>query len=343
MVVKFLIGTSGWHYDDWVGRFYPRYLLKKKDDWFSFYARHFDTVEINSTFYSFPKSRTVESWIRKVRGLDGPFTYSIKLPQSISHSTMVEGKTDEAVRSALDFQRSCLLPLSNGGCMGMLLLQLSPYFRNDRSNAGKNGISILFDLLEALDTDLIPTCVEFRHHSWIDEETGSPVKEVSGWFHEHNVTTCTVDGPGSMFSVDNTTDHAYIRLHGRNRDMWFAGNRIKDVSDHYETSNMDSDMIHDGDGDPEMGFRNDAKRDTVKDTRMNRYDYLYSKQELQGIVKKMSDLKDIKGTASVYFNNHPNGNAAFNALSLMEMLGIGNTEKDFPISSTSSQLSLTDF
>jgi uncharacterized protein YecE (DUF72 family) len=49
-----LVGCSGWSYDDWVGRFYPIELAKKKGDWFAYYAQFFDTVEINSTFYRPP-------------------------------------------------------------------------------------------------------------------------------------------------------------------------------------------------------------------------------------------------------------------------------------------------
>src|SRR5512136_1024769 len=64
-----LVGCSGWSYDDWVGRFYPIELAKRKDEWFSYYAQFFSTVEINSTFYRPPGERQVQSWIKKARTL----------------------------------------------------------------------------------------------------------------------------------------------------------------------------------------------------------------------------------------------------------------------------------
>ena len=60
-----LIGCSGWSYDDWVGRFYPMALAKKKGAWLAYYAKYFRTVEINSTFYRPPGELQVSSWIKK--------------------------------------------------------------------------------------------------------------------------------------------------------------------------------------------------------------------------------------------------------------------------------------
>jgi uncharacterized protein YecE (DUF72 family) len=62
-----LVGCTGWSYDDWVGRFYPMGLAKKKGEWLAYYAQFFDTVEINSTYYHPPGERQVQSWIKKVK------------------------------------------------------------------------------------------------------------------------------------------------------------------------------------------------------------------------------------------------------------------------------------
>jgi len=74
-----LVGCSGWSYDDWVGRFYPMELAKRKGDWFSYYAQLSNTVEINSTFYRPPGELQVQSWIKKAKDLKG-FEYSVKVP-----------------------------------------------------------------------------------------------------------------------------------------------------------------------------------------------------------------------------------------------------------------------
>jgi len=74
------IGTSGWHYDDWRGRFYPEGLPKNK--WFEFYSRHFDTVEVNNTFYRLPKVKSVENWYARA---PKDFVYAVKASRFITH------------------------------------------------------------------------------------------------------------------------------------------------------------------------------------------------------------------------------------------------------------------
>jgi len=70
---KIRVGPAGWSYDDWIGRFYPTELAKKKGEWLSYYAQFFDTVEINSTYYHPPGERQVQSWIKKVKDREGGF------------------------------------------------------------------------------------------------------------------------------------------------------------------------------------------------------------------------------------------------------------------------------
>jgi len=79
-----LVRCSGWSYDDWVGKFYPMELAKRKGDWFSYYAQFFSTVEINSTFYRPPGELQVQSWVNKAKDLKG-IEYSVKVPQLVTH------------------------------------------------------------------------------------------------------------------------------------------------------------------------------------------------------------------------------------------------------------------
>ncbi len=100
-----LVGCSGWSYDDWVGRFYPIALAKKKGEWFSYYAQFFQTTEINSTFYRPPGERQVSSWIKKAKDLQG-FEYSVKAPQLVTHKALVEDDLERAISWAVSFERT---------------------------------------------------------------------------------------------------------------------------------------------------------------------------------------------------------------------------------------------
>jgi uncharacterized protein YecE (DUF72 family) len=121
-----LVGSSGWSYDDWVGRFYPVELSKKKGEWFSHYAQFFSTVEINSTFYRPPGEFQVKAWIKKAPQC---FEYSVKMPQLTTHKALVEGDLNKAVFWATSFEKTRVKPLAEAGLLGCVMLQLSPYFK----------------------------------------------------------------------------------------------------------------------------------------------------------------------------------------------------------------------
>ncbi|UCH40658.1 MAG: DUF72 domain-containing protein, partial [Gammaproteobacteria bacterium] len=74
------IGTSGWHYKDWRGNFYPQDIASA--DWLEFYAGHFDCVEINHSFYRFPSSDVIENWLAKT---PPGFLFALKASRYITH------------------------------------------------------------------------------------------------------------------------------------------------------------------------------------------------------------------------------------------------------------------
>jgi uncharacterized protein YecE (DUF72 family) len=95
------IGTSGWHYNHWIGRFYPEDLPKSK--WLEHYARHFDTVEINNTFYQLPKEVSIKRWHELA---PKRFLYTVKANRYITHIKRLKDTSEELVRF---FERICLL------------------------------------------------------------------------------------------------------------------------------------------------------------------------------------------------------------------------------------------
>jgi len=213
--VVVLIGSSGWSYDDWVGRFYPIEMAKKKGEWFAYYAQYFKTVEINSTSYRVPNEFTVRSWIKKASEVEG-FEYSVKLPKLITHESMVKRNCETAANQARSFEQICIEPLAENGNMGCALIQLSPYFRNEEIS-----LTTLSELLESVSCDRYPYAVEFRHGSWLDKEKKEIVEEAREILREHGVASVMIDGPGSPITRAQTADHSYIRFHGRNYDIWF--------------------------------------------------------------------------------------------------------------------------
>jgi len=254
-----LVGCSGWSYDDWVGKFYPMELAKKKGEWFSYYAEYFKTVEINSTFYRPPGELQVQSWINKAKDLKG-FKYSVKVPELVTHKALVEGNLEKATFWATSFEKTCVKPLAEAGLLGSVLLQLSPYLKNEGP-----ALDTLKGLLDSVSHEEYDYAVEFRHSSWLDND----IKEIDAaalevmW--ERNVANVLIDGPGLYIGTEQTADHAYVRFHGRNYDIWYRG----------------------------------EKED---DQRLNRYDYLYKKEQLETWVPRIKEVELKAAKVMVYFN-----------------------------------------
>jgi uncharacterized protein YecE (DUF72 family) len=108
------IGTSGWHYGDWAGRFYPADL--PKNNWLEYYARHFDTVEINNTFYHQPKLQTFKNWRKQV---PKNFLFVVKANRFITHIKRLKDVDEPLER----FFAGVRLLKSN---LGPVLYQLPP-------------------------------------------------------------------------------------------------------------------------------------------------------------------------------------------------------------------------
>ncbi|MGD0057279.1 MAG: DUF72 domain-containing protein [Methanomassiliicoccales archaeon] len=217
-----LIGCSGWSYDDWVGRFYPIDLAQKRGEWLRYYAGYFRTVEINSTFYRPPNDFLVNSWIKKASDLED-FEFSVKLPQIITHDSIVKGNAEHAANQAASFEKICVEPLARENLLGSVLIQLSPYFKNEG-----DAVNNLAVLLRVVSCDKYPYAVEFRHRSWLEDSIREIVPEALDLLQGRNVANVVIDGPGFPVTSRNVADHSYIRFHGRNYDIWYSDEKEDD-------------------------------------------------------------------------------------------------------------------
>ncbi len=186
---KFIVGTSGWHYNHWRGRFYRSGLPKSK--WLEFYAQYFRTVEINASFYRLPTEKAFANW-RDTAPVG--FVFAVKASRLITHYRRLIN-VEDALTTFLG--RARIL----GDKLGPILYQLPPGFhRNDER---------LDSFLSLLPQDL-QHAVEFRHPSWL-------VDPVFDTLRKHNVALCVISMPDFDCPVMATADFSYVRLHGSQR------------------------------------------------------------------------------------------------------------------------------
>ena len=216
------IGTAGWSYKDWDGIFYPSGMQRRKQHALEFLAQCFDVVEINTSFYGHIKPELVKLWVRKV-AVNPKFVFTAKLHRSFTHSPIaVMEPTSAATIKPNDederLAREGLDALAATGKLGALLIQFPVSFKNTSLNR---------EYLESLLRQFIefPRVVEVRHDTWNNPDT-------IAYFTERNVAFCNIDQPLIGRSLD-ATEHVtspvgYVRLHGRNYDQWFEGEKGAD-------------------------------------------------------------------------------------------------------------------
>ncbi len=180
------IGTSGWHYNDWAGLFYPADLPKSR--WFEYYAGHFDTVEINNTFYRQPKPEIFTNWHKQA---PKNFLYTVKANRFITHIKRLKDAEEPLER----FLEGALLLKEN---LGPILYQLPPSMHKD--------LDRLRSFLKVLPKKQIAV-FEFRHESWFSQDSYELLKEFNAGF-------CIHDMAGMEVPRVITCDIIYIRFHG---------------------------------------------------------------------------------------------------------------------------------
>jgi uncharacterized protein YecE (DUF72 family) len=298
------IGTAGWSYPSgtgaWTGIVYPPRRGRAKDfDELRAYAEHFDTVEVNSTFYRIPTIETTRSWVERT---PPGFEFSVKLFQKLTHPRMfldrltkppkgapkdtVSDKStlphDQALAAAgvstadVDEFRRAVEPLASAGKLGALLVQFPASFKYDAAS-----VDHLAWLTHALRDYRV--AVELRHKSWSDD-----VKTTLQVLNASRAAWVQIDEPKFRLSIaqnflPNVEGFYYLRLHGRNAKAWWNHEKSAD-----------------------------------------RYDYLYSEQELEPFVEIAAAVKVLVKKMYLYTNNHFEGKAAANAVMLRDKLGLPN-------------------
>jgi uncharacterized protein YecE (DUF72 family) len=287
------IGTSGWNYPSgngrWNGVFYPATRSKRAGtetfDELRFYAEHFETVEVNTTFYGQPRADITRGWAART---PSGFDFSLKLYQKFTHPRMFreaalktapgsEGALldllAQVTQSDIDDFRSGIDPLAAAGKLGALLAQFPPSFKDTPASR-----DYLAQLLHAFSD--YPMAVELRHRSWSDA-IGDTLTLLNGF----GAAWAQIDEPKFRFSIrqnylPNVKSFYYMRLHGRNAAQW---------------------------------WRHDKSED--------RYNYLYSAGELQEFSATAGAAKELVKKSYLYTNNHFSAKSVVNAVMLKAQLG----------------------
>lgn len=195
------IGTSGYSYADWKGCFYPETL--DPDQFLSFYANHFNALELNFSYYRIPTAKQIEAMVKRA---EGRILFTVKAHQSFTH---------QRTASPSDYSQfsNALRPLVEANCLGAVLLQFPHSFQQIEQN--RSYLSRLTGYLP------FPLVAEFRSADWAS-------RPIYDWLSKLNVGFCCVDEPalpGLLPKIQVCTSNvAYVRFHGRNHQQWYQHN-----------------------------------------------------------------------------------------------------------------------
>ena len=210
------IGTSGWHFEDWTGVFYP--LRVKKDHWLEYYSSRFNIGELNSSYYRLPSEATVAAIQRRT---PPHFRLFVKIHGDATHERKNPAASVEPLLKVIE-------PLRSSGKLLGLLAQFPASFKRSVANE-----KYLLGLRSMIDTTRL--CAEFRDNSW---DSG----EVRSMLRTENITWVCPDEPDLLNlikpEIHVTSDILYIRLHGRNKLTWYDS----DAGDRYDYSYSESEM-----------------------------------------------------------------------------------------------------
>jgi uncharacterized protein YecE (DUF72 family) len=288
---QILVGTSSWADPGFVEEWYPPGMPAR--DRLPWYARRFDAVEVNSSFYAIPEPGTVARWAEVT---PERFVFDYKLHRALSrHAAQVDSLppgmrdgldvgprgrvqlTPELERELVARTLEAVKPLEQAGKLGAFLLQLTPSFSPSR-----HELDELAGLVEALGDHAL--AIEFRHRGWVE---GDRLEQTLDWLSEHGAAFVAVDAPKEvhvpiMPDVDAVTnpDLAYIRLHGRNAEGYLKGKSVAE-----------------------------------------RFGWDYSQEELEEVAERARGMAEEAGFVHVMFNNNRGADAPTSARAFRTLMG----------------------
>ena len=196
------VGTSGWHYKHWLGLFYPEKLPTK--EMLNFYVQHFDTVELNNSFYHLPADSSFDSWRENTpRG----FLFAVKGSRFITHMKKLKEPHTSTAKFFLAAERL-------GKKLGPILFQLPPRWRIN--------VERLREFLASLPREH-RYVFEFRDPSW-------HVPEVYEVLRRYNAAFCIYDFAGNPTPQEITANFTYLRFHGANYSGSYSAEQLRDWS-----------------------------------------------------------------------------------------------------------------
>ncbi len=294
-----VVGTCSWTDKTMIEHWYPKGVATPEAR-LRYYASRYDTVEVDSTFYGLPKSQVASAWANRT---PPDFTFHVKAyglmtghevderslhPElrefgfQVTSRGRVRNPPREMVERAFELFVGELEPLHEAGKLGGVLMQYPPYMTAKDASARQRNLEFIELGAEMLRP--LPVFVEFRHSSWVE---GPQLPRTLRFLTERGLTYVAVDAPQiaggtTMPPVSAVTSPlGYVRLHGRNQQMWNA--RTASAAD--------------------------------------RFDYLYTPEELVEWHEPISRLADETERTWVMFNNCKNDYAARNAREMAEILG----------------------
>jgi uncharacterized protein YecE (DUF72 family) len=269
--------------------FYPPSRGRQKGfDELAFYAEHFDTVEVNSTFYGQPRADVAQAWVTRT---PSRFEFSVKLYQKFTHPRLFKDRLagalpDEASREPalidalaqptsadIDAFRRGIDPLASSGRLGALLAQFPASFKDEPASR-----DYLAGLLRAFGD--YPVAVELRHKTWSDG-----IADTLALLNAFGAAWVQIDEPKFRFSIrqnhlPNVKGFYYMRLHGRNAAQWWRHEKSED-----------------------------------------RYNYLYSADELKEFSETADAARALVKKLYLYTNNHFSAKSVANAAMIKRQLG----------------------
>jgi uncharacterized protein YecE (DUF72 family) len=245
-----VVGTCSWTDKTLVERWYPRGVTSAEER-LRYYAARFDTVEVDSTFYGLPKPEVATLWAERT---PPGFTFHVKafglmtgheVDERALHPELREfayqvtprGRVREPSEEMVDLSFELFLegvePLHRAGKLGGVLMQYPPYMTAKEPAQRARNLATIERAGELLRP--LPVFVEFRHNSWV---VGRELEHTMRFLAEHGLTYVSVDAPQipggtTMPPVSAVTSPlGYVRLHGRNQEMWHA--RTQSAADRFD-------------------------------------------------------------------------------------------------------------